>query len=530
MRKKVLIVEDEKVLLKNLASCLRNSAIEPICAASVDEARQRLDSHAISMVCVDIQLGDGNGIELLAEVRADDPAIPLVVMTGQDCVSNRMRAEEVEVSAFLAKPFALARFRELVRTLLMDGTGAPVPARGPSVLMYSHDTIGLGHMRRNSNIASRLVGMMPEASVLMMVGSPAGAVFDLPPGVDFIKLPSLAKVSRGVWRPSSLRISTDATREIRAGLIQRTVETFCPDVVLIDHEPAGVAEELLPSLEALRAHPSRPRIVLGLRDILDDPVRTSADWARRGVDRLIRKYYDDVLVYGDSSIFPTHQAYGLDALVGDRLHYCGYVTNAQKDRLVPPACDDAPPQIVAAGGGGRDACPILDAVVDGLGQMSETVRNAAVVIAGPLMDPELRAGLEAKADAAQIGFLTSTPDLPGFLSTADLFVTMGGYNALTEAIAVGCPTLVIPRVGPSAEQRLRANRFAERRLVETLSLEDATPERLAQRFTWVRAGARRREPALPLDGAASAARHLAAMLAERHPAADFQEPRRMAHG
>src|SRR5258708_20250091 len=66
------------------------------------------------------------------------------------------------------------------------------------IMTYSHDGFGLGHLRRNTTIASHLASEVPNSSVLMMIGCPSGAVFKLPPGVDFIKLPSLIKRDTGV--------------------------------------------------------------------------------------------------------------------------------------------------------------------------------------------------------------------------------------------------------------------------------------------------------------------------------------------
>ena len=60
--------------------------------------------------------------------------------------------------------------------------------RSPRIAFYSHDTIGLGHMRRNSAIARQLVTQLPDVSVLMLVGCPAGMVFEPHPGIDYVKL------------------------------------------------------------------------------------------------------------------------------------------------------------------------------------------------------------------------------------------------------------------------------------------------------------------------------------------------------
>jgi len=515
----VLIVEDEALLLKNLVSCLTRAGIEAVGSASFAEARERLQRDAFDLICADISLGDGDGIELIGSIRADSPDLPVVVMTGRDSVSNRLRAEQIDASAFLAKPFALARFRELVATLLnedrLDGPDHALD-RPPSVMMYSHDTIGLGHMRRNSAIAGEVVKMMPRASVLMMVGSPAGVVFDLPFGVDFIKLPSLTKVSRSVWRPGSLRISSAETRDLRTGLIERAVESFRPDILLVDHEPFGVWDELVRVLESLRADPRRPRVVLGLRDILDDPERTRQAWARDGIAARLGGLYDDILIYGDPDIFPSHTAYGLDNLVGGSVRYCGYVTPAQQFRR-QESRGNGVPRIIVAGGGGRDSAPMMERALAGLELMPERVRQNALLISGPLMDTEIRDELERRTARAAVNFRKSVPSLPALLAEADLFVSMAGYNALTEALVIGCPTLVIPRVGPSAEQRIRAKLFAERGLVDTIPIDEATPEALAARFRRVAAGSATRASSFQRDGAYRAAKHIAEHLAARHP-------------
>ena len=516
----VLIVEDEPVLRRNLAGCLRRAGMQVVDVPGIAAARDALAQQTFALACMDISLGDGDGIELIASIRSAHPDLPVIVMTGEDCVRNRVRAEHIDASAFLAKPFALARFREIVLTLLLDRegpTGESDRPRGPSVMMYSHDTIGLGHMRRNSTIAAQVVGTMPDASVLMVVGSPTGMIFDMPSGVDFIKLPSLSKVSRNQWRPGKLRISSVDTRNIRTGLIERAVEELRPDIFLVDHEPLGVWDELVPALDALRARPDRPHVVLGLRDILDDPHRTRADWERRGLGQSIARYYDEVFVYGERDVFPSDTAYGLTDLTKGGVRFCGYVTNARQGRTAPSRGDLSSPRIIVSGGGGRDAYPMMRMVMDALPRLPSALRRRTLFIAGPLMDEELRDDLAASAARHGAQFARSHPDLPSLLAAADLFVTMGGYNALTEALVTGCRTVVMPRVGPSAEQRLRAGLFAERGLVETISREEATPQRIGQILARAgRPAATAAARSLDMNGARNAARRIVEVLRERH--------------
>lgn len=510
MTAQVLIVEDEKVLASNLATALSRAGVSSHVANSIAEASTRFRSNDYSLICADIQLGDGNGLEFCEEARQTKPNLPIVVMTGQDTSGNRLRSEGFGATAFVAKPFSLSRFRELVATLLREGAASVSQQErdaAPRIMMYSHDTIGLGHMRRNSAIASKIVAQNPLASVLMLVGSPSGLFFELPPGVDYIKLPSLAKVAREVWRPQSLRVTSGDVLAMRSGLIERAVDTFKPDLLLVDHEANGVWNELIAALELVRRCSPDTRVILGLRDILDDPVQTLQSWERRGTIETIQRFYDDILVYGDEGIFPTRDAYKLDDLVPGRVHNCGYVTS------VDPAAGQAMQRsssarksIVVAGGGGRDAFPLLAAAVDALVAIPQPLRPEADIIAGPLMDSELFGPLSQNSAAAGIRFHRTHPSVPQLLSSADLFVTMGGYNSIVEAIAIGCPTLVVPRVGPSAEQRIRAECLRAAGHVDVLQAHEANPAGLGAAFsTLLGRQVQRREAPINLRGAQYAA-------------------------
>jgi predicted glycosyltransferase len=500
MTARVLIVEDEVVLARNLAAALGRVGVVAQVAHSIAEARRCMEADGCDLVCADIQLGDGNGLDFCESLRQRLPLLPVIMMTGQDTSHNRMRSEQLGATAFVAKPFSLTRLRELVATLLREGTRAAPRTddrRPPCVLMYSHDTIGLGHVRRNSAIASRIVARDPSASVLMLVGSPTGVPFDLPPGVDYIKLPSLTKVARNVWRPQSLRIASDDVMTLRASLIERAMQSFRPDVILVDHEPAGVWNELVPALELVRRQRPQTRIILGLRDILDEPRVTAAAWSENGTAEVIKTLYDGIFVYGDEAIFPSRETYGLDALVPGRVQSCGYVTTVEPSRDGIALTPGSKPRVVVAGGGGRDAYPVLSAAVAAMGSIGEHLRPEADLVAGPLMDDDLWRQLERDAVAAGMRFHRSHPNTQSLLRGADLYVTMGGYNSVIEAVAAGCRTLIVPRVGPSAEQRMRAQCLAQHGLVEMLPIDDALQSSLACVFEGL--GEPRMAMRLPLD-------------------------------
>lgn len=494
---RILLSEDEPILGRNIRRALERIGVEVQHAGSARETEAALRQQRFDLVIVDISLGDGDGIEVLSQAAPTLRNTPIIVMTGQDSVMNRSRAEGLAAAAFLAKPFALSRLRELVSALTMGKVEGNLPARrGPSVIMYSHDTIGLGHMRRNSAIARALVSRMPDASVLMLVGCPAGMVFESVAGIDYVKLPSLAKLGRGLFSAGALRLETEAIRRLRMGVIEGVLSNFRPDLLLVDHEPTGVLAELEPSLRRMKAS-GETRLVLGLRDILDAPDRLVRDWSEKGIDRIVAELYDQVLVYGDPAFFDSAAAYRLPPAT----QTCGVVTTPRRGRA--RAYGHPPAHVLVSGGGGRDAYPLIETAIAALARIPEGRRPAMTVVTGPLMDEEMQAEALRSAAPLRVEVKIHVPDLTAEMERTDLLVTMAGYNSINEALALGCPVVTVPRLGPSAEQRMRADRLAALGLARVLHREDLSAAALATLI----AAPLQRPPSmsLRLDGAEQAA-------------------------
>src|SRR5207244_9692776 len=82
----------------------------------------------------------------------------------------------------------------------------------------------------------------------------------------------------------------------------------------------------------LQRRGDRPTIVLGLRDILDAPEVTRTLWERDGTYEAIRRYYDEIFIYGRKEIFDTGAHYGLDGEFAAKLRYVGYVCEKEPYR------------------------------------------------------------------------------------------------------------------------------------------------------------------------------------------------------
>jgi len=394
--------------------------------------------------------------------------------------------------------------------------------REPVCMMaYSHDGFGLGHLRRNTNIAARFVQDVPGSNVLLMIGCPRGAFFESPPGVDFIKVPSIVKVDTGLHRPLNLRINLKKMKALRGSTIQKVAEVFQPDVFLVDHLPAGIWGELLPTLQMLRERENPARVFLGMRDIIDEPSVARELWHRDDIYQAIRNYYDEVLIYGCRNLFDTAGQFGLDAELPGRFTYCGYVCSGERYKTREEMRDQLrlgkEKLIVITAGGGRDAYPMLQACLDAFRLLGKSVPFEAIVIAGPLMPPEEKERLEKEASGLKVSVLSQVFKNLDYINAADLVITMAGYNSLVEVLQLRKKSLVIPRLGPSAEQVMRAKLFEERGLIDVIYPHDLCPKRLAERLMTdlERDDYPVYDRTIEMDGAAQASARLAEILGER---------------
>lgn len=343
----------------------------------------------------------------------------------------------------------------------------------PSILLYSHDGFGLGHLRRNFTIAGQTSNLLSVANILLLTGHPSVPFGPLPYGVDFIKLPSIVKVATGQWQPQNLSINQHKFREIRAKMIQKIAELFHPDIFLVDYTPLGVWSELLPTLQMLKSVKKPATVILGLREILDDPSVTRALWEKEGNYEAIRKYYDRVFIYGVPEIYDTAGQYGFAGDLKKKVSYCGYLCSRASfhhspERIRAELGIEKEKLIVITAGGGRDAFPMMRLCSKALGMIARKQNFKAILITGPLMSAHHRISLERWSPKGCISILESVRHVADYLNAADLIITMGGYNTMVDAVSAKKPTLVIPREGPSTEQKLRAALFDHLGLVMAL--------------------------------------------------------------
>lgn len=366
------------------------------------------------------------------------------------------------------------------------------------ILLYSHDTFGLGHLRRNLAIARRLLERRSGLQVVLMTGSPVAERFELPAGLGLVHLPPVVKVGAERYRARDERFEFGLVRRARSAIMLDAARRFRPDVLLVDHAPQGMKGELLPVFEGLRAASPATRIVLGLRDVLDEPEAVRRTWQELDVYGTIEAVYDHVLVYGDAQLFDVVDAYALSPAVSAKLTYCGYVCRPPHD-LVPERAAGSEPFVLGTAGGGGDGVQILAATM----QAATALSLRSLVVSGPLMDADGRRELTrlARRSGGLATVAEFVPDLGTVMGQASAVVSMGGYNSLCELVSSGSPGIVVPRVHPRREQAIRAELFARRGALTVVEPGPDLDARLEAALAGALAsGPRPGRPPIPLDG------------------------------
>jgi predicted glycosyltransferase len=357
-----------------------------------------------------------------------------------------------------------------------------LPRRKLRVVLYSHDTMGLGHMRRNLLIAQTLMGCSSPPVVLMIAGAREAGALPLPGGVDCLTLPSLGKDAEGRTCCRSLDLNLSTLLTLRSKTIAAALDAFAPDVLIVDKVPRGAGYELDASLAAIRSH-GLTRCVLGLRDVLDDPEAVRREWREARTDDIISTYYDAVWVYGDPALYDPVQEYDFALEVADKVRFTGYLDRrirlqaleSGEDPLARLGLPDGQ-LILCQLGGGQDGAALAEAFIHA--RLPEDANG--LLLAGPYLPTHVRQRvLEVAANRPRLRILEYVTEPSRLLARADRVIAMGGYNTVCEILSFRKTALIVPRIYPRREQIIRAERLRDLGLLDMLHPDNLTPHALS---------------------------------------------------
>jgi predicted glycosyltransferase len=385
------------------------------------------------------------------------------------------------------------------------------------IIFYCQHVLGVGHLFRSLEICEAL----KRHEVLLISGGPHIET-NIPKQVKVVRLPELQMDSgfKGLFSPQP-NISLEQIKAQRQKDLLALFEKEKPELFLVELYPFGRKAfrfELDPLLAAIRNQKTSPcGVVCSVRDILvekDDPQKHEG----RAVDTLNR-YFDAVLVHSDPNLIKFEETFSRRSEIRIPLFYTGYIAkkppgNTRQQIRSRLEIEDQDLMIVASAGGGSVGKPLLESAMRAFQKFSVDSAAHLFVYTGPYIDAQDFVYLKSLANQ-RVRIEKFTSDFLAYLAAADLSISMAGYNTSMNLLACGVPALVWP-FGLNREQRLRAQRLAERGALKILNEEDLQHDRLARIMVQALSETHPGKLDIDLDGAATTARWLEDWFAERN--------------
>lgn len=346
------------------------------------------------------------------------------------------------------------------------------------VILYSHDSQGLGHTRRNLAIADALATRLPALLHRRVTGlllSGVGTVgFQCPASWDWVSLPGVDK-HEGSYVPRHLDVRMPQLTALRAGLAEAAMVSFEPHLIIVDRHPYGVNGELGKALSQVRRTYPGCKVVLGLRDVLDSPEAAAREWHALGSLGRLREDFDEIWIYGDPDIHDPLATSEIPRALADRVRYTGYLSAGRPYAANPSTME--PPFLLTMAGGGSDGLAVTMAAA----RADVPQGYSHLIITGPQMPAAHRRDVE-RAAGPHTRVVSSVPDALTEIKAASAIVSMGGYNSICEILSTSVPALVIPRVHPRQEQLIRASAMQRHDLVTLCPPEQLSSEAVSEWF------------------------------------------------
>src|SRR6202035_3828103 len=116
--RRILIIDDERPILLTLEALLGRHGFETETAATAAAGLKALKNKSASLVLLDLQLPDVQGLEMLDQIKAERPEMPVIVLTAHDTLNNAIESIKRGAYHFISKPYAPEELLSLVEKAL----------------------------------------------------------------------------------------------------------------------------------------------------------------------------------------------------------------------------------------------------------------------------------------------------------------------------------------------------------------------------------------------------------------------------
>ena len=120
---KILLIEDDLDLGNGVRIALSDQGMDVVWVRQLTDAEAHLLTGGCDLVLLDLNLPDGDGLELLARLRRERQSLPVLILSARDALNDRLRGLDSGADDYLVKPFELAELLSRVRALARRSYG-----------------------------------------------------------------------------------------------------------------------------------------------------------------------------------------------------------------------------------------------------------------------------------------------------------------------------------------------------------------------------------------------------------------------
>jgi len=333
------------------------------------------------------------------------------------------------------------------------------------ILIYAHDGRGLGHAARSIGIGMALRRLYPRLKVLFVSGCrQSQELIDTVP-LDWLKLPSYetrVEDGKSVGILGKSLFADDQLGVFRARELEHLVDMYRPRAVLVDHTPQGKHKELVPALALSKNMGTR--WILGVRGVVGDVSQSRSELA----GDLFRKYYHELLWYGDGEVLGDVHINQLRHQYGVLSRECGYVSRlAEVSRWKGELFADCAESERLAGTVsvpwmGQKSLVFLEQLSDALAVIPQNSGHWHLFVDTGTSVKVKKYVWDMFAGLAHCTLEEPGPRYGEALIRSRKAVIYGGYNSLVDVLFAGLPALVVERGMCDNEQQLHLQRLQKR--------------------------------------------------------------------
>ncbi|MBW4667503.1 MAG: glycosyl transferase [Cyanomargarita calcarea GSE-NOS-MK-12-04C] len=354
------------------------------------------------------------------------------------------------------------------------------------IMFYCQYLSGMGHLVRSSEIVRSLV---KDFQVYFINGGPKIEGFEMPPEVELIRLPALW-LEDGKFTVGDGALSVEEVKEIRKNQLISEFDRIQPDCLITEFFPFGrhkLLFELIPLVEHIKSTSPTTKIACSLRDVIG---KESDPEEEDSICYLMNRYFDLLLFHSDPNFQTFTESFSRHQDIKSIVTHTGFVTRS-------PIIDEANIQklwgkenpedtkILVSVGGGRIGHELLETVVEASSILDKEIPHIIKIFTGPFM-PESKVIKLKKAalNRSNIEIETFTSNLIAYMKTADISVSLSGYNTTMNILSTGVRALVVPigHENQDKEQLIRTTKLEKLGIVDFIHPQDLNSANLAEKI------------------------------------------------